>query len=88
MSILSPDYDLFIEQILYKSGHEITFVDMLNQKKSAGNSWMFEISKNTGWDGSGEVSETENVRKIWDGLILVNEITPPKYLKYEYDYLK
>jgi len=66
-----PNDSLRLEQILVKSGYDITFVDMKYQYPNEGNSWMF---------GKARYAE-------WDGLILIKEISPPKYLKFDYDYL-
>jgi len=76
-----------IRKCLHKSNHEISFFDMLYQSENAGNSWMFNHSKVTDWDGS-RISNEDSIRKIWDALILVNKISTPEYLDYEYDYLK
>jgi erythromycin esterase len=76
-----------IETILHSSNYNNVFVDMLHQDKSDGNSWMFELSKSTDWGGT-ETSEDWNIRSVFDGLILVNRISPPKYLKYDYEYLR
>ena len=83
---ITPQDPLSIGQILHASGHEITFIDMQNQIENAGNSWMFNISKTHDWDGSG-LEELENIRSVWDALILVNSTTTPEYLEFEYDYL-
>lgn len=83
---ITPEDPLSIGQLLHSSGHEITFVDMENQIKTDGNSWMFDVAKNHDWDGSG-LSELENIRSVWDALILVNSTTTPEYLEFEYDYL-
>jgi erythromycin esterase len=82
----TPQDPLNIGKILHASGHEITLIDMENQIKSERNSWMFDMAKTHDWDGSG-LEELENIRNVWDALILVNETRTPKYLEYEYDYL-
>jgi erythromycin esterase len=78
-----PTDSLSVEKIMHNSGHNITFLDMLYQKKSAGNSWMFDKVKNA--DG---LSDVENIRNKWDGFILINKISPPHYLKFDYEYLQ
>lgn len=83
---ITPQDPLSIAQLLHPSGHEITLIDMENQIKSEGNSWMFDMAKAHDWDGSG-LEELENIRNVWDALILVNKTRTPKYLEYEYDYL-
>lgn len=83
---ITPQDPLSIGQILHASSHDITFVDMRNQIENVGNSWMFNISKTQDWDGSG-LEEHDNIRDVWDALILVNKVSTPEYLKYEYDYL-
>lgn len=85
-NFITPQDPLSIGQILHASGHEITFIDMENQIKNDGNSWMFEIAKTHDWDGS-QLEELKNIRSVWDGLILVDSTSTPEYLEYEYDYL-
>ena len=83
----TPSDSLSIESILHSSNYDNTFVDMLHQDKNFGNSWMFETTKYSEWEGK-DPAEINNIRNAWDGLILVNKISPPKYLKYDYEYLK
>jgi erythromycin esterase len=83
----TPTDNLSLERIMHSAGHKVSFVDMLHQDKSAGNSWMFEKSKYTDWAGD-ELDEIENVRSKWDAFILVDKISPPHYLTIDYEYLK
>ena len=83
----TPTDSLSVENILHCSNFDNTFVDMLNQKKCEGNSWMIELSKWTEWDGK-NLSEEGNIRNAFDGFVLVNKISPPKYLKFDYEYLR
>jgi erythromycin esterase len=83
----SPTDSLFVEKIMHTAGHKVSFVDMLHQNKSSGNSWMFEKSKWTQWAGN-EVDEEINIRELFDGFILVDKIAPPHYLKIYYEYLE
>jgi len=83
----TPTDSLSVEKIMHSSGHKITFVDMFYQKKCAGNSWMFDKVKMTGWEGD-NTSETYNIRNKYDGFILVNKISPPHYFKFDYEYLR
>lgn len=81
-----PSDSLRIEKILTSSGYDITFVDMKYQKKTEGNSWMFEKSKYAAWDGT-NVNEVDNIKDKWDAIIVVKQISPPNYLDFSYDYL-
>jgi erythromycin esterase len=83
----TPTDSLSIERIMHTAGHKISFVDMLHQNKRIGNSWMFEKSKWTQWAGT-VVDEETNIRELFDGFILVDKISPPHYLKIDYEYLK
>jgi erythromycin esterase len=83
----TPTDSLSIETILHSSNYGNTFVDMLHQEKNDGNSWMFETSKYTDWNGR-VTEEVRNVRSVYDGLILADKISSPEYLKYDYEYLK
>lgn len=83
---ITPQDPLSIAQLLHTTSQEITFVDMLNQSQHPENSWMFKIAKTHDWDGR-KLDEEENIRNVWDALILVNNITTPKYLEFEYEYL-
>lgn len=83
---ITPQDPLSIAQLLHTSSQEITFMDMASQSQNPANSWMFKIAKTHDWDGSSLDGE-ENIRDVWDALILVNNITTPTYLEFEYDYL-
>lgn len=83
----TPTDSLSIETIMHGSKYENTFIDMAYQTKYDGNSWMFEKSKMTGWEGD-NTREVNNIRNIYDGIILINKISPPKYLKFDYEYLR
>lgn len=83
----TPTDNLSVEKIMHSAGHKVSFVDMLNQKKDVGNSWMFEKSKYADWEGD-RLDEIENIRNRWDAFILVDKISPPHYLKFDYEYLK
>jgi erythromycin esterase len=85
--VRKPTDSLSIEKIMHSAGRKVSFVDMLHQEKSAGNSWMFEKSTWTQWAGN-EVDEETNIRKLFDAFILVDKISPPRYMKIEYEYLK
>ncbi|MGJ3235844.1 hypothetical protein [Marivirga sp.] len=81
-----PSDSLRIEKIMVASGYDITFVDMKYQIKTNGNTWMFDKAKYAEWDGI-NVNEVNNIRGKWDALILIKQISTPKYLDFEYDYL-
>ena len=83
---ITPQDPLSIAQLLHPSTHEITFIDLENQRRGEGNSWMFDTAKTHDWDGSG-LEELENIRSVWDAIILVDKTTTPIYLEYQYDYL-
>jgi erythromycin esterase len=75
-----------IEKILHSSGHENTFLDLTSLNKTEGNSWAFESSEFHQWDGR-NIEEVNDIRTVYDGLIVVGTISPPKFLKYNYEYL-
>ena len=83
----TPTDSLSVERIMHTAGNKVLFVDMLHQNKSTGNSWMFEKSKWTQWSGNA-VDEETNIRELFDGFILIDKISPPHYLKFDYEYLK
>jgi erythromycin esterase len=75
-----------IEKILHSGGNENTFLDLTSLNKTEGNSWVFKSSKFHQWDGS-TIEEVKDIRTVYDGLIVVGTISPPKFLKYKYEYL-
>jgi erythromycin esterase len=76
-----------IEKILHSSGYENTFLDLMSLEKTEGNSWVFDSSKFQQWDGT-SIEEVKAIRTVYDGLIVVNVISPPKFLKFKYEYLQ
>lgn len=84
--IISED-STSIEKILNSTGYAISFVDMQNETKSNGNSWMFDKSRFHFWDGSNN-SEVNAIRNLYDGIILIKQVNPPTYLNYDYKYFK
>jgi erythromycin esterase len=68
-----------LEAILFQTGAEFAFVDMLNQSESPGNSWMFSAIN---WMNSGIWTTTMIPRRQFDGIFYVETVSPPPYLRY------
>jgi hypothetical protein len=75
-----------IENILVRSGYENTFLDLTLLTKTKGNSWVYGESKFCQWDGT-SIDVVNDFRTVRDGIIVVKSISPPKFLKYNYEYL-
>jgi erythromycin esterase len=72
-----------LESVLYQTGVEFAFCDMLNQQESAGNLWMFSVFR---WMNSGTDLQTLVPRREYDGIFYVKTVHPPAYIRY-YDML-
>jgi erythromycin esterase len=68
-----------LEAILFQTGAEFAFVDMLNQSETPGNSWMFSTIH---WMSDGRWSSTMIPRRQFDGIFYVETVSPPQYLRY------
>ena len=67
-----------IESILSAAGSPYTFVDLRYQKREAGNSWMFEPRYAYSW---GMIPESLIVRDQYDGILLIDDVNPPQYIR-------
>ncbi len=67
-----------IESILSAAGAPYTFIDLRYQKREAGNSWMFEPRFAYSW---GMIPESLIARDQYDGILLIDDVNPPQYLR-------
>ncbi|WP_261378451.1 erythromycin esterase family protein [Paenibacillus agilis] len=67
-----------MESILSASNQPYTFVDLRYQREARGNSWMFEPVTTYSW---GSMPESMNVREQYDGILLIDKVKAPKYVK-------
>ncbi len=66
-----------MEQIINSTGEEFVFVDIQNQKKESGNSWMFETIQAT---ANGNIPIKYTPSDQCSGIILIKNVNPPDYL--------
>jgi len=80
----NPIYDfkthpkLSIENYLKQSGYDATFLDLENQTKSNSNSFLFSKINTMYW---GNINDPKIVSDHYDGVILINKITPSIKIK-------
>lgn len=67
-----------IEHILRQAGHPYTFVDLKYRKDGPGTSWMFEPRLSLDW---GLMPESFIPRDQYDGLLLIETVSPPAYIR-------
>lgn len=67
-----------IEDILSSSNKSYTFIDMRNRQNERGNSWMFEPRLSYSW---GMIQESLVPRDQYDGLLLIDKVSKPNYIK-------
>lgn len=67
-----------IEDILSTTKKPYTFIDMRYRQNERGNSWMFEPRLSYSW---GFIQESLVPRDQYDGLLLIDKVSKPNYLK-------
>ncbi|MEB2281875.1 erythromycin esterase family protein [Lysinibacillus xylanilyticus] len=67
-----------IEDIASSSNKPYTFIDMRNRQNERGNSWMFEPRLSYSW---GMIQESLVPRDQYDGLLLIDKVSKPHYIK-------
>ncbi len=67
-----------IEDILSSTNKPYTFIDLRNRQNERGNSWMFEPRLSYSW---GMIQESLVPRDQYDGLLLIDQVNKPTYIK-------
>ncbi|WP_127487592.1 erythromycin esterase family protein [Paenibacillus ehimensis] len=67
-----------LEHILKQAGHSYTFVDLKYWKNKKGTSWMFQPRVSLDW---GMMPESMIPREQFDGLLLIDKVHPPAYIR-------
>ncbi|WP_235616225.1 erythromycin esterase family protein [Lysinibacillus parviboronicapiens] len=67
-----------VEDILSTTHKPYTFIDLRNRQNERGNSWMFEPRLSYSW---GIMQESLVPRDQYDGLLLIDKVSMPNYLK-------
>lgn len=70
--------ELSLENYLYQSGFNITFLDIKNQKQNSANSFLYKKVNTMYW---GNVDNPKVLDDHYDGVILVNQVSPSTKLK-------
>jgi len=73
-----PHPKLSLENYLNQSGHNITFLDLENQKRTDSNSFIFDEINTMYW---GNIKDPKIVTEHYDGVILINQITESTKIK-------
>ena len=68
-----------LEAVMYRTRKQWTFVDMLNQTRTAGTSWMFDAIPAKEW---GTWDYRFSPRAQFDGILFIDTVNPPKYYTY------
>ncbi|NIM78579.1 MAG: hypothetical protein GTO20_07290 [Candidatus Aminicenantes bacterium] len=66
-----------LEAIMYYTGEDYSFVDLLYQEWDEGNSWMFEKIWSYDW---GLIKRLQTHKNQFDAILFVKEVKPPAYL--------
>jgi erythromycin esterase len=74
---IKPAAENSLEAIMYYTGEDYSFVDLLYQEWDEGNSWMFEKIYFYGWGLFGHLQTHKNQL---DAILFVKEVKPPAYL--------
>lgn len=67
-----------VESILSAAGSPYTFIDLRYRSNTRENSWMFEPRYTYSW---GMIPESLVARDQYDGILLVEDVNPPQYLR-------
>ncbi|MGR7912043.1 erythromycin esterase family protein [Lysinibacillus capsici] len=67
-----------IEDILSSTNKPYTFIDLRNRQNERGNSWMFEPRLSYSW---GMIQESLVPREQYDGILLIDQVNKPTYIK-------
>lgn len=67
-----------IEDILSTTNKPYTFIDLRNRQNERGNSWMFEPRLAYSW---GVMQESFVPRDQYDGILLIDKVNKPTYIK-------
>ena len=76
---ITPAQPSSMEWILAQSGKPALFVDFARQQRQAGNSWMFQDLLQREW-GTNAFHMT--IRDQYDGVVLVDNVSSPRYLTF------
>jgi erythromycin esterase len=74
---IKPAYENSFEAIMYYTGDDYNFVDVLYQEWNEGNSWMFEKIPFHDW---GILFRQQTFKNQLDAILFVKEVKPPDYL--------
>ena len=68
-----------LESILYRTRRKFCFVDLFNQTRGSGNSWMFEPIAAKTWGFS---NITMVLKNQYDGILFIDTVNPPDYIPW------
>ena len=77
--VIRPAATGSMEWVLANTGPPALFVDFLHQTPEPGNEWMFQSVLTRDW---GTISLPLVPRDQYDGVLLIDRVTPPNYLRF------
>jgi erythromycin esterase len=77
--LINPAISGSMEWVLANTGPAALFVDFLQQGQEQGNGWMFQPVYTREW---GTSPLTLVPREQYDGVLLIDRVTPPNYLRF------
>jgi erythromycin esterase len=77
--VIRPAATGSMEWVLANTGPPALFVDFLHQAPEPGNGWMFQSILTRDW---GTISLPLVPRDQYDGVLLIDRVTPPNYLRF------
>ncbi len=77
--LINPAIGDSMEWVLANTGPASLFVDFLHQRQEPGNGWMFQAVSTREW---GTTPLVLVPREQYDGVLLIDRVTPPNYLRF------
>ena len=77
--LIKPAISDSMEWVLANTGPASLFVDFLHQRQEQGNGWMFQPMSTREW---GTTPLVLVPREQYDGVLLIDRVTPPNYLRF------
>ncbi len=77
--VINPAISGSMEWVLANTGPPALFVDFLHQRQEQGNGWMFQPMYTREW---GTLPLMLVPREQYDGVLLIDRVTPPNYLRF------
>jgi len=73
---IEPAISGSLESIFYQARKKYCYVDMANEQRDSGNSWMFESICSKSW---GTTDLQMILKDQYDGVLFIDTVNPPQY---------